>query len=54
MTGPCFFLLISAKACQMLDSFNQDSCKALFCNDGGSLKFAVAILDLYFLCYLKN
>lgn len=30
---------------------NQDSYGALFCSGGGALKFAFAILDLYFLCY---
>ena len=50
MAGPCLILPIFIKTCQLLDSINQDSYKALFCKDGGALRFTVAILNLYFFC----
>ena len=37
MAGTCFFLLISVKACQMRNSYNQNSYESLFCNDDGAL-----------------
>ena len=49
--APCFFINIHEGLPNNYSS-NQDSYEALFCNDGGALKFAVTILDLYFLCYL--
>ena len=50
MAGPCLILPIFIKTCQLLNSINQVSYKALFCKDGGALKFTVSILNLYFFC----
>ena len=49
--APCFFINIHEGLPNTYSS-NQDSHEALFCNDGGALKFDVTILDPYFLCYL--